>query len=67
MVDNGNITYTTPFQEEGYIADTLAALDCDSGYKPSSSSPESRQCERSGDWSGQTQACIEGTINDRVS
>ena len=61
VIDNGNVTYDTPFQEEGYIVDTVAELNCDPGYKPSASSAESRQCEQLGDWTGQTQACIEGT------
>ena len=59
-IDNGTITYTTNLTEEGYIVDTLAELHCDPGYKPSASSSESRRCERSGDWNGQTQTCILG-------
>ena len=54
------VTYTTPLNEEGYVVDTLANFHCDSGYRASESSPESRKCERSGDWSGQMQMCIIG-------
>ena len=64
-IDNGNITYTTNLTEEGYIVDKLAELHCDPGYESSVSSTESRRCERSGDWNGQTQTCIGGN-GDRI-
>ena len=59
-IENGNITYTTPLDDGGYIVDTLAQFYCDSGYRFSVSSAQSRRCERSGHWSGQTPTCIEG-------
>ena len=59
-IENGNITYTTNVFEEGYTVDTLSKLHCDLGYKPSASSPESRRCQRSGEWDGQTQTCTVG-------
>ena len=59
-IENGNLTYTTPLTQEGYAFDTSAELNCDQGYKPSVSSPESRQCEGLGEWNGQTQTCIAG-------
>ena len=43
--------------------DTTARLNCDSGYRPSDSSPETRWCDKSGNWSGQTQTCTEGNEN----
>ena len=62
-IDNGNITYTTPLAEEGYVFDTLAELNCNSGYKPSASSPKARRCERLGNWSGEIQTCVAGILN----
>ena len=62
-IDNGSVNYTTPLTEEGYITGTLAELHCDPGYKPSVTSQEPRTCERSADWNGQTQTCIEGNDN----
>ena len=62
-IDNGTINYTTNLTEEGYSFDTLAELHCDPGYKPSVSSQESRRCEQSGNWNGQTQTCIGGNEN----
>ena len=62
-IENGNVSYTTPLTEEGYLVTTLAELNCDPGHKPSASSQEPRRCERSGEWSGQTQTCIAGTEN----
>ena len=34
-IANGNVTYSTPLTEAGYIVDTLAEFYCDSGYKSS--------------------------------
>ena len=65
-IANGNVTYSTPLTEVGYIVDTLAEFYCDSGYKPSESSPESRICERLGDWTGKTQLCIEGNESGMI-
>ena len=62
-IDNGNVSYTTPLTDEGYLVTTLAELNCDPGYKPSSSSQEPRICERLGDWSGQAQTCVAGNKN----
>ena len=47
--------------QEGYLVSTVAHFRCDSGYRLSEPSQESRSCERSGQWSGETQTCIEGT------
>ena len=58
-IENGNVTYTTLISEEGYIVDTLAELHCNPGYKTSAYSPESRKCNRSGEWDGQAQTCVE--------
>ena len=59
-IENGHVTYTTSRHKEGYVVDTLAELSCDCGYRTSTFPAESRQCERSGDWNGQTQSCMEG-------
>ena len=57
-IDNGNITYTTPLTEGGYIIETVAEFNCNTGYTVSQCSPEQTQCKRTGGWSEQTEICI---------
>ena len=65
QITNGQVNYTTPVHENGYILDTIAHFNCDSGYRISDPSVQSIQCEQSIGWSGQTPRCIKSKYSDK--
>ena len=57
-IPNGAASYSNSSVSGKLTAGTIASFFCDTGYRKDG--PDSRNCNTSGNWTGQTQTCIQG-------